>query len=76
MLWGVADAWEERCQIHPRIGFLGEGTGLYPGMSAVVYLRFSGGPRSLGESGGRDWRLRDPNEVCRENVTRSHLAAN
>ncbi|MCB9701119.1 MAG: ABC transporter ATP-binding protein [Myxococcales bacterium] len=40
VLWDGADAWEERYQIRQRIGFLGDGTGLYPGMSAAGYLRF------------------------------------
>ena len=38
--WDGRDAWAERQQIRQRIGFLGDGTGLYPNMSAAGYLRF------------------------------------
>lgn len=38
--WDGADAWEDRFQIRRRIGFLGDGTSLYPTMTAAGYLRF------------------------------------
>jgi ABC-2 type transport system ATP-binding protein len=40
VLWDGRDAWEARQSIRQRIGFLGDGTGLYPNMSAAGYLRF------------------------------------
>ncbi|MCX4241782.1 ABC transporter ATP-binding protein [Paraliomyxa miuraensis] len=40
VLWDGADAWEDRFQIRRRIGFLGDGTALYPTMTAAGYLRF------------------------------------
>ena len=40
VLWDGRDAWADRYAIRQRIGFLGDGTGLYPGMSAAGYLRF------------------------------------
>jgi ABC-2 type transport system ATP-binding protein len=40
VLWDGKDAWKQRQAIRQRIGFLGDGTGLYPGMSASGYLRF------------------------------------
>jgi ABC-2 type transport system ATP-binding protein len=40
LLWDGRDAWSERYEIRQRIGFLGDGTGLYPAMSAAGYLRF------------------------------------
>ncbi|MCA9682853.1 MAG: ABC transporter ATP-binding protein [Myxococcales bacterium] len=40
VLWDGRDAWEERESIRRRIGFLGDGTGLYPAMTASGYLRF------------------------------------
>ncbi len=40
VLWDGRDAWRERQAIRQRIGFLGDGTGLYPHMSAAGYLRF------------------------------------
>ena len=38
--WDGHDAWAERQTIRQRIGFLGDGTGLYPNMTAAGYLRF------------------------------------
>ncbi|NVB37992.1 ABC transporter ATP-binding protein [Pseudenhygromyxa sp. WMMC2535] len=38
--WDGRDAWAERLALRQRIGFLGDGTGLYPTMSAAGYLRF------------------------------------
>jgi len=38
--WDGRDAWAERQTIRQRIGFLGDGTGLYPNMTAAGYLRF------------------------------------
>ncbi|HWB77295.1 MAG TPA: ABC transporter ATP-binding protein [Nannocystaceae bacterium] len=38
--WDGADAWEDRFSIRRRIGFLGDGTALYPSMTAQGYLRF------------------------------------
>ena len=38
--WDGSDAWEDRFQIRRRIGFLGDGTALYPSMTAAGYLRF------------------------------------
>jgi ABC-2 type transport system ATP-binding protein len=38
--WDGADAWGDRFQIRRRIGFLGDGTALYPTMTAAGYLRF------------------------------------
>jgi ABC-2 type transport system ATP-binding protein len=40
VLWDGRDAWRERQVIRQRIGFLGDGTGLYPQMTAAGYLRF------------------------------------
>ncbi len=40
VLWDGRDAWRERQTVRQRIGFLGDGTGLYPHMSAAGYLRF------------------------------------
>ncbi|MCA9695069.1 MAG: ABC transporter ATP-binding protein [Myxococcales bacterium] len=40
VLWDDHDAWHDRLEIRRRIGFLGDGTGLYPSMSAAGYLRF------------------------------------
>ncbi len=40
VLWDGRDAWAERQAIRQRIGFLGDGTALYPNMSAAGYLRF------------------------------------
>ncbi len=40
VLWDGQDAWEQRYAIRPRIGFLGDGTALYPGMTAAGYLQF------------------------------------
>jgi len=40
VLWDGVDAWEDRYAIRQRIGFLGDGAGLYPQMSAAGYLRF------------------------------------
>ena len=40
LLWDGCDAWQDRYSIRQRIGFLGDGTGLYPAMSAAGYLRF------------------------------------
>ncbi len=38
--WDGADAWERRLDLRRRIGFLGDGTALYPTMTAGGYLRF------------------------------------
>lgn len=38
--WDGADAWPVRKSVRQRIGFLGDGTALYPNMSAAGYLRF------------------------------------
>ncbi|EDM73816.1 ABC transporter, ATP-binding protein [Plesiocystis pacifica SIR-1] len=40
VLWDNRDAWHERQDIRQRIGFLGDGTALYPAMTAAGYLRF------------------------------------
>lgn len=40
VLWDGIDAWEDRFSIRRRIGFLGDGTALYPSMTAAGYLRF------------------------------------
>lgn len=38
--WDGDDAWEDRFRIRRKIGFLGDGTALYPTMTAAGYLRF------------------------------------
>ncbi len=38
--WDDADAWSDRYRIRQRIGFLGDASALYPGMTAAGYLRF------------------------------------
>ncbi|KIG11614.1 ABC transporter, ATP-binding protein [Enhygromyxa salina] len=38
--WDGADTWRHRQSMRQRIGFLGDGTGLYPNMTAAGYLRF------------------------------------
>ncbi|MBX7077768.1 MAG: ABC transporter ATP-binding protein [Nannocystaceae bacterium] len=38
--WDGRDAWSDRLEIRRRIGFLGDGTALYPTMTAAGYLRF------------------------------------
>jgi ABC-2 type transport system ATP-binding protein len=38
--WDGTDAWGDRFRIRRRIGFLGDGTALYPSMTAAGYLRF------------------------------------
>ena len=38
--WDGRDAWPLRYDIRQRIGFLGDGTALYPGMTAAGYLQF------------------------------------
>lgn len=38
--WDGKDAWPDRFEIRRRIGFLGDGTALYPTMTAAGYLRF------------------------------------
>jgi ABC-2 type transport system ATP-binding protein len=38
--WDGTDAWEGRYDLRRRIGFLGDGTALYPTMTAAGYLRF------------------------------------
>jgi ABC-2 type transport system ATP-binding protein len=38
--WDGKDAWADRYAIRQRIGFLGDGTALYPTMTAAGYLRF------------------------------------
>ena len=40
VLWDGRDAWMERQAVRQRIGFLGDGTALYPNMTAAGYLRF------------------------------------
>jgi ABC-2 type transport system ATP-binding protein len=40
VLWDGKDAWPARYTIRQRIGFLGDGTALYPGMTAAGYLQF------------------------------------
>src|SRR5690606_18553615 len=40
VLWDGRDAWAERQAIRQRVGFLGDGTALYPSMTAAGYLRF------------------------------------
>ncbi|TPV94782.1 MAG: ABC transporter ATP-binding protein [Myxococcales bacterium FL481] len=40
VLWDGHDAWADRYTVRPRIGFLGDGTALYAGMTAAGYLRF------------------------------------
>jgi ABC-2 type transport system ATP-binding protein len=40
VLWDGHDAWLDRQAVRQRIGFLGDGTALYPNMSAAGYLRF------------------------------------
>lgn len=40
VLWDGRDAWGERYTIRQKIGFLGDGTALYPGMTAAGYLTF------------------------------------
>jgi len=40
VLWDGRDAWAERYTIRQKIGFLGDGTALYPGMTAAGYLTF------------------------------------
>ncbi len=40
VLWDGRDAWAERQAVRQRIGFLGDGTALYPNMTAAGYLRF------------------------------------
>jgi len=40
VLWDGKDAWGERYAIRQRVGFLGDGTALYPNMTAAGYLRF------------------------------------
>jgi ABC-2 type transport system ATP-binding protein len=40
VLWDGRDAWPARYEIRRRIGFLGDGTALYPGMTAAGYLTF------------------------------------
>ncbi len=40
VLWDGSDAWKERFSIRRRIGFLGDGTALYPSMTASGYLKF------------------------------------
>ncbi len=38
--WDGADVWPGRYEIRRRIGFLGDGTALYPTMTTAGYLRF------------------------------------
>jgi ABC-2 type transport system ATP-binding protein len=38
--WDGADAWADRLELRRKIGFLGDGTALYPTMTAAEYLRF------------------------------------
>ena len=40
--WDGRDAWAERYDVRQRIGFLGDGTGLYPQATAASYLKFFG----------------------------------
>ena len=67
VLWDGRDAWEDRYQIRQRIGFLGDGTGLYPGMSASGYLRFFAECYGLGD--------REASERVRELLARFDLAS-
>ena len=50
VLWDGVDAWDERYSVRQRIGFLGDGTGLYPHMSASGYLRFFAECYGLGDA--------------------------
>ena len=38
--WDGSDAWDDRYALRRRIGFLGDGTALYPTMTAGGYLKF------------------------------------
>jgi len=40
VLWNGQDAWAQRLELRRKIGFLGDGTGLYLTMTAAGYLRF------------------------------------
>ncbi|MEE9382804.1 MAG: ABC transporter ATP-binding protein [Nannocystaceae bacterium] len=40
VLWDGRDAWAARYEVRRRVGFLGDGTAVYPGMTAAGYLRF------------------------------------
>jgi ABC-2 type transport system ATP-binding protein len=40
VLWDGRDAWGDRYEIRQKVGFLGDGTALYPNMTAAGYLRF------------------------------------
>ncbi|MGB1274991.1 MAG: ABC transporter ATP-binding protein [Nannocystaceae bacterium] len=40
VMWDGQDAWAQRLELRRKIGFLGDGTGLYPTMTAAGYLRF------------------------------------
>jgi ABC-2 type transport system ATP-binding protein len=40
VLWDGESAWGDRYTIRQRVGFLGDGTALYPNMTAAGYLRF------------------------------------
>jgi ABC-2 type transport system ATP-binding protein len=40
VLWDGRDAWGDRYEIRRKVGFLGDGTALYPHMTAAGYLRF------------------------------------
>ncbi len=40
VLWDGRDAWPARYEIRQRVGFLGDGNALYPGMTAAGYLQF------------------------------------
>ncbi len=51
--WDGDDAWDRRLELRRRIGFLGDGTGLYPHMTAAGYLRFFAECYGLGDAEGR-----------------------
>jgi len=40
VFWDGENAWSSRYALRPRIGFLGDGTALYPAMTAKDYLTF------------------------------------
>jgi ABC-2 type transport system ATP-binding protein len=49
VVWDGRDAWQARQEIRQRVGFLGDGTGLYPNMTAAGYLRFFAECYGLGD---------------------------
>jgi ABC-2 type transport system ATP-binding protein len=48
--WDGSDAWKERYALRQKIGFLGDGTALYPSMTAGGYLRFFAECYGLGDA--------------------------